>query len=188
MINPKSRVRWSRHKSCFIGPQVGSNPPRFFGQPVWWGLLMIALWRKAQKLSVLARHWHLNDQCLKGKTVFSALIKNMVISSITSSFSHKSKLPATISKKLKFCHHLLTLNWFQPSTNVFVLANTKEDILKNVGNRAVLGHNWLPYIFFLLWKSMVPQNCVATNFLQNIFLCVRQNKDIRTGLEPIEGE
>ncbi len=25
--------------------------------------------------------------------------------------------------------------------NVFVLLNTKEDILKNVGNRAVLGHS-----------------------------------------------
>ncbi len=30
--------------------------------------------------------------------------------------------------------------------------------------------------FFLLWKSMVPQNSLVTNFLQNIFLCVWQNK------------
>ncbi len=37
--------------------------------------------------------------------------------------------------------------------------------------------------FFLLWKSMVPQNSLITNFLQNIFLCVQQNKDIHTGLE-----
>ncbi len=43
-------------------------------------------------------------------------------------------------------------------------------------------------IFFLLWKSMVPQNILVTNFLQNIFLCVRQNKDIHTGLELLEGE
>ncbi len=42
--------------------------------------------------------------------------------------------------------------------------------------------------FFLLWKSMVPQNSLITNFLQNIFLCVRQNKDIHTGLELLEGE
>ncbi len=28
----------------------------------------------------------------------------------------------------------------------------------------------------------------AKNFLQNIFLCVRQNKDIHAGLEPLEGE
>ncbi len=41
---------------------------------------------------------------------------------------------------------------------------------------------------FLLWKSMVPQNSLVTNFLQNIFLCVRQNKDIHTGLELLEGD
>ncbi len=27
--------------------------------------------------------------------------------------------------------------------------------------------------FFLLWKSMMPQNNLVTNVLQNIFLCVR---------------
>ncbi len=42
--------------------------------------------------------------------------------------------------------------------------------------------------FFLLWKSMVLQNSLVTNFLQNIFLCVRQNKQIHTGLELLEGE
>ncbi len=42
--------------------------------------------------------------------------------------------------------------------------------------------------FFLLWKSMVPQNSLVTNFLQNIFLCVRQNKKTHTGLELLEGE
>ncbi len=41
---------------------------------------------------------------------------------------------------------------------------------------------------FLLWKSLVPQNSLVTNFLQNIFFCVRQNKDIHTGLELLEGE
>ncbi len=42
--------------------------------------------------------------------------------------------------------------------------------------------------FFLQWKSMVPQNSLVTNFLQNIFLYVRQNKEIHTGLELLEGE
>ncbi len=32
--------------------------------------------------------------------------------------------------------------------NVFVLLNTKEDILKNIGHRAVLGHLWLPKYLF----------------------------------------
>ncbi len=35
---------------------------------------------------------------------------------------------------------------------------------------------------------MVPQNSLVTNFLENIFLCVQQNKDIHTGLELLEGE
>ncbi len=35
---------------------------------------------------------------------------------------------------------------------------------------------------------MVPQKQPVTNFLQNIFLCVRQNKEIHTGLELLEGE
>ncbi len=43
-------------------------------------------------------------------------------------------------------------------------------------------------LFFLLWKSMVPQNSRITNFLQNISLCVQQNKEIHTGLELLEGE
>ncbi len=43
-------------------------------------------------------------------------------------------------------------------------------------------------IFFLLWKSMVPQNSLVTNFLQNIFLCVQQNKDIHSGLGLLQGE
>ncbi len=42
--------------------------------------------------------------------------------------------------------------------------------------------------FFLLWKSMVPQNSLVTNFLQNIFHCVQQNIDIHTGLELLEDE
>ncbi len=46
-------------------------------------------------------------------------------------------------------------------------------------------------IFFFngqIFKSMVPQNSLVTNFLQNIFLCVRQNKEIHTGLELLEDE
>ncbi len=34
--------------------------------------------------------------------------------------------------------------------------------------------------------SMVPQNSLDTNFLQNIFLCVQHNKDIHTGLELLK--
>ncbi len=42
--------------------------------------------------------------------------------------------------------------------------------------------------FFLLWKSMVPQNSLITHFLQNVFLCFQLYKEIHTGLELLEGE
>jgi len=72
--------------------------------------------------------------------------------------------------------------------NVFVLLNTKEDILKNEGNSSSGAPLTSIVIFFLLWKSMVAQNSLVTNFLQNIFLRVQQNEDIHTGLEILEGE
>ncbi len=50
--------------------------------------------------------------------------------------------------------------------NVFVLQNTKEDILKNVGNRAVLGHHWLPHYLFSYYGS---QWCPKTAWLQTFF-------------------
>ncbi len=50
--------------------------------------------------------------------------------------------------------------------NVFVLLNTKQDILKNVGNRAVLGHHWLPQYFFSYYGS---QWCPKTAWLQTFF-------------------
>ncbi len=34
---------------------------------------------------------------------------------------------------------------------------------------------------------MVPQKCSVSHILQNIFLCVQQNKDIHTGLKLLEG-
>ncbi len=35
---------------------------------------------------------------------------------------------------------------------------------------------------------MVPQNCSVSHILQNIFICVQQNKHIHKGLELFEGE
>ncbi len=63
-------------------------------------------------------------------------------------------------------HHLLSLKLFQSCMNVFVLLNTKEDILKNVGNRAVLGHHWLPSYFFSYYGS---QWCPKTAWIQTFF-------------------
>ncbi len=63
-------------------------------------------------------------------------------------------------------------------------AKHKERYSEDCGNRAVL----IIVFVSLLWKSMVPQNSLITNFLQNIFLCVQQNKHIHTGLEILEDE
>ncbi len=35
---------------------------------------------------------------------------------------------------------------------------------------------------------MVAQNCSVSHILQNILLCVRQNKDIHTGLKLLDGK
>jgi len=50
----------------------------------------------------------------------------------------------------------------QTSMNFFLLLNTKEDILKNVGNQKVdVPHS----IFLLLWKSMLSINSLVTDIL-----------------------
>ncbi len=75
---------------------------------------------------------------------------------------------------------------FQTCVNVFVLLNTKEDILKKLCNQDVLGKHWL---LGQHWKKiLVPQNCSVSHILQNIFLCVQPNKDIVTGLKLLKGE
>jgi len=35
---------------------------------------------------------------------------------------------------------------------------------------------------------MGSKNCLVSHFLQNIFFCVQQKKEIHTGLEQLEGE
>ncbi len=57
-----------------------------------------------------------------------------------------------------FTHPQVVPNLYE----VFVLLNTKEDILKNVGNRAVLGHQY----FFSYYGS---QWCPKTAWLQTFF-------------------
>ncbi len=85
---------------------------------------------------------------------FILLLKCFKRSPVPASILSRSKICVTptqylnlegqFTQKCKFCHHLLILKYFQTCMNVFVLLNTKEDILKNVGNRAVRGYHWLP--------------------------------------------
>ncbi len=54
-------------------------------------------------------------------------------------------LKGTGHPKWQFCHHLLTLMLFKTCMSLYLLLNTKEDILKNVCYQRVAGPLWLPY-------------------------------------------
>ncbi len=71
--------------------------------------------------------------------------------------------------------------------NVFVLLNTKQDILKKVGNSSFEAPLILMVFFPTMEVNGAPKQ-PGYKLLQNIFLCVQQNKDILTGLELLEGE
>jgi len=79
-------------------------------------------------------------------------------------------------RKLSF-----TLKLFQTCMNFFLLLNTKEDILKNVGNQTV-DHFPLTSIVWgkILWNSMGTINCLVTDILQNfLFVFSRRKKFIQ---------
>ncbi len=48
-------------------------------------------------------------------------------------------LKGSFTQKLYFCHYLLTHMLSQTFINFFLVLNTKEDILKNLGNQTVAG-------------------------------------------------
>jgi len=67
--------------------------------------------------------------------------------------------------------------------------NIKDDILKIVGNPSSCGTPLTSIVFFSIqWKSIPPHNCLVTDNIQNIFLCVQQKRETHTGLEQHEGE
>ncbi len=47
-------------------------------------------------------------------------------------------LKVRFTQKWYFCHHFLTLKSFQDCMTLFLLWNTKEDVLKNVYNQTTL--------------------------------------------------
>ncbi len=73
--------------------------------------------------------------------------------------------------------------------NVFVLLNTKEDILKKVCNQAVLG---TPLTSIVGKKNTMVINgapeLLCFPHSSEYLLCVQQHKDIHTGLKLLEGE
>ncbi len=95
-------------------------------------------------------------------------VKGIVHPKILSSFTHPQVFP----------------NRYK---NIFVLPNTKKDILKKVGNSSsgapltsIVGKN------IYNGSQWCPRTDVS-HILQNIFLCV-QNKHIHTDSELFEGE
>jgi len=57
----------------------------------------------------------------------------------------------------------------------FLLLNTKEDILKNVGNQTV-DHG--PHLLVYIFHTVGTNNCLISEILQNIFFCVQQKNEI----------
>jgi len=72
--------------------------------------------------------------------------------------------------------HLLTLKLFQTYMNLFLLLNTKEDIVKkNMGNQT----KTFFFLFFKLWKSTGwAINCLVTHYSSKyLLLCSAEEKN-----------
>jgi len=77
----------------------------------------------------------------------------------------------------------LTFKWLQTFRNFFLLVNTKEYILRNVGNQTVDG----PIDFYITLKVNGPHQLFGYPFFNMIIFCVQQKKETHSGLEPLEG-
>ncbi len=64
----------------------------------------------------------------------------------------------------------------------FLVLNTEEDILKNVGNQTVAGPLTLIEGKQLLWKSLWTSHCLVTNIIQNN-IYVQLKKETHSGLK-----
>jgi len=67
--------------------------------------------------------------------------------------------------------------------NVFLLLNTNEDVLKNMGNKQLIGPIFSPHTT----EVNGAHQLFGYEILQDTF-CVLQKKDIHTNLEKPEGE
>ncbi len=52
------------------------------------------------------------------------------------------------------CHNLLTLKLSQTCMSFFLLLNTKEDILKHIGNQTVDGSQWLLFFIIIVYEFL----------------------------------
>ncbi len=108
------------------------------------------------------------------------LLARTIISALKGQFTQKMKILSS------FTHPHVVPNLYECVCSAEHKGRYSEECRKQSSSGAPLTS--IVFLFLLLWKSMVPQNSLITNFLQNIFLCVQQDKDIHTGLEILEGE
>jgi len=93
-----------------------------------------------------------------------------------------SELKGISPKNVNFVIIYSSLKLLQTCMSFFLLMNTNEDILKNVGKKTV------DCIEFHSKTRQWTVNCLVTNILQNIFFCVHQKKETQTDLKQLEDE
>jgi len=69
-----------------------------------------------------------------------------------------ARLKGYVTQKWKFCHHLLTL------ANLYEFLSSAEEAF-----------------------SIFSKQLIASNLLQNVFLCVQRKKETHTGLQQLGG-
>ncbi len=76
-----------------------------------------------------------------------------------------------------------------PDLYEFCSAEHKVRYSEECGKQSSFGAPLTSIVFFfpIMEVNGAPKSLV-TNFLQNMFLCVQQNKEIHTGLELLEDE
>ncbi len=72
----------------------------------------------------------------------------------------------------------------QTCINFCLVLNTKEDILKNVGNQTVAGPHWFWYYRKKSYGSQWTSNCLVFHVLQNS-IYVQQKKETHSGLKQL---
>ncbi len=106
---------------------------------------------------------------------WSLQLKRHLLSSAVLKLLSCSDLKGIVHPKMKILSSF-THPQVVPNLWMSLFCWTKEDILKNVGKEQSGAPLTSIVFFFLLWKSIVPQNSLVTNFLQNLPLC-SQNKE-----------
>ncbi len=100
---------------------------------------------------------------------------------------HKTSFKGIVHPKMKimssFAHPQVVLHLYKYLCSAEHKGRYSEECEKQSNSGVPL----TSIVFFFL-RQWCPKTAWLQTFFKNIFLCVRQNKDIRTGLELLEGE